>query len=112
MKTIRKVEWLARQHTENAINILVGIMNEPSIEARSRVAAANAILDRAWGRATQRHELGEGDGPKLLKIVREIVHVERPEQRPVEIARMEPPAAEELVVDYKDVSNGNGHDRQ
>ena len=48
----RKIKLLARQHTENAVKTLVSIMEKADTDA-SRVAAANAILDRAYGKPKQ-----------------------------------------------------------
>ena len=46
---------LARAHTEAAINALASVMNGASSEA-AKISAANAILDRGWGRARQEAE--------------------------------------------------------
>lgn len=50
---IVKVRELARQYTTDAIQTLVGIMKDPEGDTGPRVRAAEAILDRAWGKATQ-----------------------------------------------------------
>ncbi len=42
---------LARQHSEKAVNTLANIMDDPKAPSASRVAAAQALLDRAWGKA-------------------------------------------------------------
>jgi hypothetical protein len=55
-KTPIEIRSLARKHTEKALNTLAGIMNEPSAPPAARVAAANSLLDRGWGRAEQRIE--------------------------------------------------------
>ncbi len=52
-KTPTDIRSLARGHTETAINVLAGIMNEPEAGAPARVAAANALLDRGWGKPKQ-----------------------------------------------------------
>lgn len=57
-KALAEVVELARKHTPQAIAALVGIMNTPvdgttGMSDSARVAAANAILDRAWGKAPQ-----------------------------------------------------------
>lgn len=44
---------LARSHTETAIKTLVGIMRQPKANPSARVAAAQALLDRGWGKADQ-----------------------------------------------------------
>lgn len=47
------IRSLARGHTEAAIRVLAGIMNEPDAPHAARVAAANSILDRGWGKPVQ-----------------------------------------------------------
>ncbi|UOG90520.1 MAG: hypothetical protein L3K52_09895 [Candidatus Thiothrix sulfatifontis] len=42
------VRELARQHTENAINALVELLNNP--ESPQRAIAANSLLDRGYGK--------------------------------------------------------------
>lgn len=46
---------LARKHTSTALGALVSIASGGESES-ARVAAANAILDRAYGKPTQAHE--------------------------------------------------------
>jgi hypothetical protein len=58
-KTITEIRSLARSHTRTAINVLVGIMRSKDATAAARVSAANALLDRGWGKATQ--PVGNGD---------------------------------------------------
>jgi hypothetical protein len=64
-KTIIEIRSLARSHTRTALNVLVGIMRSKDATAAARVSAANAILDRGWGKATQTIETGD-DGPLEL----------------------------------------------
>ena len=49
-KIFTEVKQAAREHTEAAIETLVGVMNNEEATAAARVAAANAILDRGWGK--------------------------------------------------------------
>jgi hypothetical protein len=65
------IRSLARSHTESAVKCLVGIMNQPKAQASARVQAANALLDRGWGKAAQPVTGGDGEGP--VEIVRRIV---------------------------------------
>lgn len=51
-KTPTDIRSLARAHTETAINALVGIVNNGASEP-ARVSAAQALLDRGWGKPTQ-----------------------------------------------------------
>ena len=56
MKNLGHIESLARSHTKTAIRVLAGIMREPTVQPMARVAAAKALLDRGWGKPTERHE--------------------------------------------------------
>jgi len=47
---------LARMHTNKAVKTLAAIMNEPHPPYAARVAAAEALLDRGWGKPRQSHE--------------------------------------------------------
>jgi hypothetical protein len=76
-KTLIEIRSLARSHTRTALNVLVGVMRSKEATATAKVSAANAILDRGWGKAAQAIENG-GDGPLELihRIERIIVHPE------------------------------------
>ncbi|WNV09967.1 hypothetical protein [Tardiphaga sp. 709] len=50
-KAPAEIRSLARSHSDKALNVLVGIMNEKTAPAAARVAAANSIIDRGWGKA-------------------------------------------------------------
>ena len=52
-KEVGHVRELARQWTEQAIQTLADIMQDPSQPARARVAAAESLLDRGYGKPTQ-----------------------------------------------------------
>lgn len=52
-KTPTQIKSLARAHTETAINVLVGIMNQPDAPPAARVSAVGQLLDRGWGKPTQ-----------------------------------------------------------
>jgi hypothetical protein len=41
---------LARAQTEAAIGVLAAMMTDAGTTATARIAAANALLDRGWGR--------------------------------------------------------------
>ena len=57
------LEELARSHTETALNVLVQVA-QASESDPARVSAANAILDRGYGKPTQGMEhTGAGGGP-------------------------------------------------
>jgi hypothetical protein len=58
-KNIAEIRSLARSHSRTAVNVLVGIMRSRDVTAAACVSAANAILDRGWGKATQPLESGD-----------------------------------------------------
>lgn len=49
-RDLKWVKALAAEHTGDAIETLAEIMKAPAEDGRVRVAAAVALLDRAWGR--------------------------------------------------------------
>ena len=72
-KTVTEIRSIARSHTRTAINVLVGIMRSKDATAAARVSAANAILDRGWGKAAQALENGD-DGPlELIHCIERII---------------------------------------
>jgi hypothetical protein len=76
-KTIIEIRSLARGHTRTAVNVLVGVMRNKDATPAARVSAANAILDRGWGKATQPLENGDAGALELIhRIERVIVHPE------------------------------------
>jgi hypothetical protein len=70
-KCLTEIRSLARSHTRTAVNVLVGIMRSKDATAAARVSAANAILDRGWGKATQ--PVGNGDG--ALELIHRIERI-------------------------------------
>jgi hypothetical protein len=80
-KTIAEIRSLARSHTKTAINVLAGIMRSKDVTAAARVSAANALLDRGWGKATQPVGGGDDGALELIhRIERVIVHPENPDR--------------------------------
>lgn len=50
MARVFEIRSLARSHTRTAVRVLVGIMRNKDAIPAARVSAANAILDRGWGK--------------------------------------------------------------
>jgi hypothetical protein len=74
-RTITEIRSIARSHTRTAINVLVGIMRSKDATPAARVSAANAILDRGWGKVALPLHSGEDGTLKLVhRIERVIVH--------------------------------------
>ena len=63
-KVVAEVKELARAHTGEAIETLVSIMTNPKSAPAARVSAANALLDRGFGKPAQ-HITGDG-GPSFV----------------------------------------------
>ena len=78
-RSVTEIRSLARSHTKTALNVLVAVMRNTKATPPARIAAANAILDRGWGKATQAIE-NSGDGTLELihRIERIIVDPENP----------------------------------
>ena len=67
------IRALARRHTRAAIKVLAAIMNQTDGPVTARVSAAQALLDRGWGKAAQPMAGEEGGLPVLARIERVIV---------------------------------------
>ena len=64
-----EIKSLARSHTDTAIKTLVGVMNQSEAPPAARVHAAQALLDRGWGKPAQSVEhSGPDGGPVLTKV--------------------------------------------
>jgi hypothetical protein len=61
---IPEVKELARAHTSKAIETLVSIMTNPKSADAARVSAANALLDRGYGKPPQHQHVTGADGPQ------------------------------------------------
>ena len=69
------IRSVARRHTRTAIRVLVEIMRSAEATPAARASAANAILDRGWGKAAQPVDDGEvGLLESVRRIERVIVH--------------------------------------
>jgi len=64
-KAVAEIRSLARGHTEAALSTLASIMHQEKAPAAARVTAAQALLDRGWGRPAQPIENGE-DGAFVI----------------------------------------------
>src|SRR5262245_28579288 len=76
-----EIRTLARSYTKAAIKTLVGIMRQPKAPPAARVMAANALLDRGWGKAAQLVAV-DGEIKQLVEVKLNVVHVERKPDEP------------------------------
>jgi hypothetical protein len=72
-KTAAEVRTLARRHSKAAVKVLAAIMNNEDGPATARVSAAQALLERGWGKVAQVLAGEEGGLPVLARIERVIV---------------------------------------
>lgn len=62
-----RVHRMARARSVEALEVQLKLMKDANQPGSVRLAAANAILDRAWGKAPERVELGDnGKQPMLI----------------------------------------------
>ena len=55
-RDFRPLALRARDFTGKALQTLVGTLDDPVATAAAKVSAAIAVLDRGWGKPTERHE--------------------------------------------------------
>ena len=67
------IRALARSHTKTAINVLVKITQSKDATPAARVSAANAILDRGWGKAGQPLESDNDSPVEVPRFVERII---------------------------------------
>lgn len=67
-RDVGRVTALARKHTEDAIATLAAIMRNDKEPAAARVRAAEAVLDRAWGRPETTTNVAGPDGGPLIVV--------------------------------------------
>jgi hypothetical protein len=65
-KVVAEVQELARQHTTDAVETLVSIMTNPNSAPAARVSAANALLDRGYGKPPQHPHITGVDDPQYV----------------------------------------------
>jgi len=63
------ISSLCRQYTKESIHALADIMRRPDEASASRVAAANSLLDRGWGKAAQTTTLVSGENNAGFNII-------------------------------------------
>jgi hypothetical protein len=94
-KTPAEIRSLARAHTRTALAVLVGIMRQRAATPAARVAAANSVLDRGWGKASQPLS-GDPENPirMVTRIERVIVPAQAEHAQAEHAQTLEPPADE------------------
>lgn len=68
-KVVADVRALAQAHVADAVAGLAAIANDRTAPPAARVAAWNAVLDRAVGKPPQAHTGEGGEGPVQIIVV-------------------------------------------
>lgn len=76
-KVTASIRDAAREYTDNALATLVEVMQDKEAPPSARVSAANAILDRGYGKPTT--VIGDGDGEPAQLIHKIILEGVRPD---------------------------------
>jgi hypothetical protein len=80
-RSLTEIRSLARSHTRSALNVLLAVMRSKDATAAAKVSAANAVLDRGWGKAPQAITNGDDGALELIhRIERVIVYPENPDR--------------------------------
>jgi len=71
----KSVSDLAREHTAQALAVLIEVMENVGAAEAARVSAANSVLDRGWGKPKQDMDLNvKSDRKTILEEARARVH--------------------------------------
>lgn len=72
-ETPTEIRSLARSHTRSAILALAGVMRSKDATHAARVSAANALLDRGWGKPPQALENGADGALELIHRIERVI---------------------------------------
>ena len=72
-KSITDIRSLARSYPRSAILALAGVMRAKDATHAARVSAANAILDRGWGKPPQALQSGDGNALELIHRIERVI---------------------------------------
>ena len=68
----RPVSELARDYSERALTVLIDVMEDAEASKAARVSAAEAVLDRGWGKPKQDMDINvKTDRAEILERARE-----------------------------------------
>ena len=99
------VRQLAQQHTEQAVATLAEICGDESAPARARIAAAEALLDRAYGKPAQAITGPDGESSPQLQIH---ISTDQSTAQQIDAARRDRELREQEQGELIDVTPGEG----
>ena len=93
-KAKEEIRSLARKHTATAVRTLAGIMNSRKAQPSARVSAAQALLDRGWGRPEQPVDVTHNTSEAFLAALKAITEMSKTDGLGQALAGLgeEPPA--------------------
>ena len=68
MSMLMKFVHRARINSEEALDAALEIMRNKAIHPQTRLNAATAIMDRAWGKPKEHVEVSDSNGAAMLRI--------------------------------------------
>jgi uncharacterized protein DUF5681 len=105
-KVVAEIKELARAHTGKAIETLVSIMDNPKAAPAAGVSAANALLDRGYGKPPH-HITGEVAASYVARLP-----MPAPDAKTwLESVTVSTPLAMPHIVEDNQVNNTDGHHR-
>ena len=72
-KTPTEIASMARAYTDTVLKAFAGIVMREDAPPASRIAAGLALLDRGWGKPTQKIDLDEKRPLRVIEIINDIV---------------------------------------
>lgn len=72
-KAKRELADMAKDHAESALDVLAEIMQDNQQPAAARVSAANALLDRGYGKPAQAVQVTGAEGGPVTVVTRRVV---------------------------------------
>jgi GNAT superfamily N-acetyltransferase len=72
-KSLTEIRSLARSRTKSALDVLIAVMRNTKSPPAARIAAANAILDRGWGKPPQAIQNGDDGALELIHRIERVI---------------------------------------
>lgn len=69
-RTLSKANMLMLENSERAVQVLVAIVDDETIDAKDRLVAVRMILDRVMGKAPERIDFSVSGDPEWLQALR------------------------------------------
>lgn|SRR5262249_17656030 len=74
---IQRIRSLARDQCEQSLNVIISIRDSEDVDPRTRLAAANMLLDRGLGKPKETIVNEDMEGNVIRPVITEIVQIRR-----------------------------------